>query len=231
MISAILCDVEGTTTDTAFVHQTLSAYARRHIANFLRQHQHQPAVKAALLSLREEARLPLAGIDRLLAELLHYIDIAKPSPALKQLQAMIWAEAYSSGQFTGHIYEDAYQQLTVWHQSGIAIYLYSSLTIAAQELLFGHSNHGNLLPRINGHFDTSVGAKRDGNSYRHIRETLGLAANQLLYISAVHQELDAAEHDGWHTVQVSRGSPDRLSHHHQVTLLSDVVLPSTTQQL
>lgn len=222
MISAILCDVEGTTTDLAFVHQTLSPYARRHIANFLRQQQSQPAVKSALLSLRTEAQLPLAGLDRLIAELLHYIDIDKPSPALKQLQAMIWAEGYISGQFTGHIYEDAYEQIKRWHNAGQAVYLYSSSTIAAQELLFGHSDHGNVLPLINGHFDSSVGSKRDSSSYRSIRETLGIPAEQLLYVSATHQELDAARQDGWHTVQISRQAPDRRSTHTQVTSFLDI---------
>ena len=80
MISTILCDVEGTTTDTAFVHHILAPYARRHIANFLRQQHAHPTVKHALLALRQEAQLPLAGLD---------MDIDKSSPALKKLQAMI----------------------------------------------------------------------------------------------------------------------------------------------
>ena len=227
MISTILCDVEGTTTDTAFVHHILSPYARRHLADFLRQQHAHPTVKNALLALRHEAQLPLAGLDRLIAELLHYIDIDKPSPALKQLQAMIWAEGYVSGQFTGHVYEDTYEQFKRWHQAGLAIYLYSSCSIAAQEQLLGHSDHGNLLPLITGHFDTSVGPKRSKASYSSIRETLDTPATQLLYVSAVHRKLDAARQDGWHTVQISRQAPDRFSTHEQVSSFLDI---QTTQQ-
>lgn len=38
-----------------------------------------------------------------------------------------------------------------------------------------------------------------------------------MFLSDIHQELDAARDAGWHTVQLIRGDADNESRHRQVT--------------
>jgi hypothetical protein len=45
-------------------------------------------------------------------------------------------------------------------------------SISAQKLLYGHSDHGDLLSFISGHFDTTSGHKQESASYTNIHKTI-----------------------------------------------------------
>src|SRR3546814_6626118 len=90
--------------------------------------------------------------------------------ALKALQGMIWAAGYDSADFTAHIYPDAAPALQAWHDAGLPLYVYSSGSVPAQRLFFGHSDAGDLTGLFSGWFDTEVGGKRESGSYRRIAE-------------------------------------------------------------
>lgn len=222
MIRAIVTDIEGTTSDIRFVHNVLFPYARERLAAFVNAQQSVDPVKSILDNLREEIAQPLATVDELTQTLFAFMDEDRKSTALKALQGLIWRDGYVNGDFTGHLYPDVLPTLEKWKSQGIELYVYSSGSVAAQKLLFGYSDEGDITHLFSGYFDTHVGAKRDVQSYQNIAEQLGQSAGQILFLSDIHQELDAAEQAGFRTVQLIRGDGDPASHHHQVSRFDDI---------
>ena len=202
--SAIITDIEGTTTRISFVTEVLFPYARLHLAAFVRQHQQQPAVLAELTAVREQLQQPEADIEQCISALLSWLDADQKITPLKSLQGMIWQEGYQQGHFTGHLYPDAVAQLQTWQQRGIPLYIYSSGSVTAQQLLFKYSDAGDLTPLLSGYFDTRIGGKRDLASYQAILKQLQLPPAQVLFLSDVVAELDAARQAGLATVQLIR---------------------------
>ncbi|QUG76964.1 acireductone synthase [Erwinia sp. E602] len=217
MIRAIITDIEGTTSDIRFVHNVLFPYARENLPAFILANQAQPAVAQALDDLRAESGQPDADVQSLIDVLFGYMDQDRKSAALKALQGMVWRDGYLNGSFTGHLYADVLPALKQWQQQGVALYVYSSGSVAAQKLLFGYSDAGDITGLFSGYFDTHVGAKREVESYRNIASQIGLPTGQLLFLSDIHQELDAAEQAGWQTIQLIRGEADNESRHRQVS--------------
>ncbi|MGN8162930.1 acireductone synthase [Pantoea sp. 22096] len=217
MIRAIVTDIEGTTSDIRFVHNILFPYARQHLPDFVRNNAHQPEVAAALQSVREEADQPQADLNGVTDILLSFMDQDRKSTGLKALQGMIWRDGYVNGSFTGHLYPDVLPALRHWKAQSIELYVYSSGSVAAQKLLFGYSDEGDITGLFSGYFDTHVGAKREVAAYRAIAAEIGRPAAQLLFLSDIHQELDAAAEAGWQTMQLLRGEADDESRHRQVT--------------
>lgn len=222
MIRAIVTDIEGTTSDIRFVHQVLFPFARQHLATWINQHSDQPEVLLALDALKTEIAQPSADREQLIAALYRFMDEDRKSTALKALQGMIWREGYLNGSFTGHLYPDVLPALNRWHQQGLAIYVYSSGSVAAQKLLFGYSDAGDINSLFSGYFDTHVGAKREVESYRNIARQLGIDAGQLLFLSDIRQELDAAQQAGWKTRQLIRDDADNESVHIQVSSFEQI---------
>ncbi|MBS3963102.1 MAG: acireductone synthase [Methylomonas sp.] len=198
MIQAIVTDIEGTTSSLSFVKDVLFPYARQHLADFIRQHQHTTDVASLLADARS-----LVGndgsLDSLIDQFLHWMDEDRKITPLKSLQGLIWLEGYQQGAFKGHIYPDAVHQLQAWNAQGIALYVYSSGSVQAQKLLFGHSDVGDLTPLFAGYFDTCIGGKREAASYRRIAGHIGLPAEHILFLSDIREELDAARAAGMAT--------------------------------
>lgn len=203
-IKAVVNDIEGTTSSISFVHDVLFPYASRKLSDFVHAHQDEVDVRQLLLETRNEAGEPDADIDRTVEILLQWIQQDRKSTPLKALQGLIWEQGFNNGDFTGHVYEDAARNLQAWHHSGIELYVYSSGSVHAQQLLFGHSDAGNLLHLFKGYFDTNVGHKREVASYQAIAESIGLPAEQILFLSDIVEELDAARDAGMQTIQLVR---------------------------
>ncbi|NPE51721.1 acireductone synthase [Dickeya dadantii] len=224
MINAIVTDIEGTTSDIRFVHNVLFPYARARLADAVAQAERDQEIAAALTLARQELGQPDATPAQLLAAFNQFMDEDRKSPALKLLQGIIWRSGYRNGDFRGHVYDDVAPQLRAWRQQGIALYVYSSGSVEAQHLLFGHSDAGDLRPLFSDYFDTRVGAKRETASYHNIARAIGLPAGALLFLSDIRQELDAAEQAGWHTCQLIRDDADTDSHHRQVNRFDQIDL-------
>ncbi|MEO6103982.1 MAG: acireductone synthase [Pseudoxanthomonas sp.] len=203
MTRAILTDIEGTTSSICFVKDVLFPYARQALPGFVRAHHGDPEVRAWL----DRAASDAGGIckDEMTVEVLQgWIDEDRKHPALKALQGMIWQAGYADGEFTAHVYPDAVAALRRWHAQGYPLHVYSSGSVPAQKLLFGHSDAGDLRELFSGWFDTAVGGKRDAASYRVIADALGLPASDVLFLSDVVEELDAAREAGMQTVLLDR---------------------------
>lgn len=140
---------------------------------------------------------------------------------LKQLQGLIWESGFKSGQLVGHLFEDVGPSIQAWAAQGIDVRVYSSGSIAAQKLFFGHSVTGNLLPCIRGHYDTTVGGKQSSESYQKIATDFGLLPEQILFISDVVAELSAAQTAGIQTLLSLRPGNKPVQPEHGFEVVTD----------
>ncbi len=203
-IHAILTDIEGTTSSISFVKDVLFPYAHRALPDFVRAHADDSVVHEQLIATWREAQLPTGNVEAAIAQLLRWIEEDRKITPLKALQGMIWEQGYRQGDFRAHMYPDATAQLRRWHESGLPLYVYSSGSIQAQLLFFGHSEAGNLLPLFSRHFDTTSGGKREAESYRRIATAIGLSAADILFLSDIGEEIDAAKAAGMQAIQLVR---------------------------
>ncbi len=190
---AILLDIEGTTTSIAYVADVLFPYARARIPTWVPMH-------------REEIATVLAGMPEgdPVETLLGWMDVDAKETALKDIQGRIWAEGYANGELKGHVYPDTPEAMARWVAAGIELYIYSSGSIAAQKLIFGHSEAGDLTRYLLGYFDTTTGPKREAESYRKIATSLGYAPGDILFVSDVSAETDAAKAAGLQALLIDR---------------------------
>lgn len=203
MIGAILTDIEGTTSSISFVKDVLFPYAREHMEDFVTANLDDPAVRQALDDVDNEVGR-LLNVEQAIAQLVAWIDEDRKITPLKALQGQIWEAGYQEGDFHGHVYADAVEHLRAWQKAGIDLYVYSSGSVHAQRLLFGHTEYGDLTPLFSGYFDTRIGAKTETESYRRIRQKIDRPAGEILFLSDVAAELDAARAAGMQTTQLVR---------------------------
>lgn len=208
-LPVILTDIEGTTGSIRFVHEVLFPYSRDRIGDFVARHRDEPAVRAELEAVAREAGLAPDDREGITATLVRWIDENRKATPLKALQGMIWKDGFESGELVAHIYPDAAARLREWHAAGHRIFVYSSGSIAAQRLYFAHTGEGDLSPLIEGHFDTTTGGKREADSYRAIAAQIGVAPADIVFLSDVEAEIEAAEAAGLRTVWLTRdGRPE-----------------------
>jgi len=198
MIQAIVTDIEGTTSSLSFVKDVLFPYARAHLADFVRQHQQDEAVRTLLADVSTVVGAPL-DIEQSIAQLVAWIDADQKITPLKSLQGLIWDAGYQQGDFKGHVYADAVQGLQQWHQQGLALYVYSSGSVQAQKLLFGYSEAGDLTSLFSGYFDTHIGGKREAVSYQRIADAIAVPPENIVFLSDIVEELNAARQAGFDT--------------------------------
>jgi len=204
-IRAALLDIEGTTTPVSFVYEVLFPFARARLREFLSE--------ADIQGLRREYELEAPGqrpawTCNSLGSAAHYadwlMDQDRKSTALKELQGRIWASGYASGTLKGIVYEDVPGVLESWRKTGVRIAIFSSGSVLAQKLIFGHTQFGDLTPQIDSYFDTTTGPKREPDSYRKIAANLKLACNEVIFFSDITAELDAASEAGMKACLVER---------------------------
>ncbi len=199
-----LLDVEGTTTPIAFVKEVLFPFARARMATFVTERASEPAVAAEIAAVAKELGAarpdPAAAVHALLA----WSDADRKVTPLKSLQGMIWKQGYESGALQGPVFEDAVTQLRAWKERGIPVFIYSSGSVTAQTLLFRHSDHGDLLPLLAGHFDTTVGGKLEAGSYATIAGRIGFPAAKVTFFSDHAGEVRAAAESGMTGVLLRR---------------------------
>ena len=203
MIRAIVTDIEGTTSSLAFVKDVLFPYARANLADYVRSNSGQESVKKIMAATCQEIGTEL-DTEQVITKLIQWIDEDKKVTPLKSLQGLIWEAGYQQGDFKGHIYPDAVENLKKWKAKGLDLYVYSSGSVQAQKLIFAHTDYGDLTPLFSGYFDTHIGGKKEPQSYRNIANSIGIDAEQLLFLSDIKEELDAAKIAGYQTVWLVR---------------------------
>lgn len=230
MIKAILTDIEGTTSSLSFVKDVLFPYARAKLPEYVRQHQQEPNVKQLLADTCREAGIACtcdADPNAAIAQLIEWIDQDKKITPLKALQGLIWQAGYEQCELKGHLYPDAIYNLKSWKYNGIMLYVYSSGSVLAQKLLFGHTEVGDLMPLFSGFFDTNIGGKKEVDSYRKIADEIGLSPEDILFLSDIKEELDAAKEANFQTVWLVRDHElNKETEHLQVSNFDEIELAS-----
>src|SRR6185503_17896265 len=146
--------------------------------SYLRAHWREPALASACDAIARDAGqtslatwcagsgLDLAAEESSAAcqklvktEVLRLMDGDVKATGLKQLQGLIWEAGFQSGEMKAHVYDDVPPALTAWNKAGLDVRIYSSGSVQAQKLFFGHTIVGNVLPLLRGHYDTTTGPK------------------------------------------------------------------------
>jgi enolase-phosphatase E1 len=231
--TAVLLDVEGTTTPVDFVFRTLFPFARERVAAFLESHADDPAVREDVLGLRtEHARDVAAGnrpppwaddIASVAAYARWLIDEDRKATPLKSLQGRIWEAGFRSGALVGEVYPDVPPAFRRWKEAGRILAIFSSGSVLAQRLLFAHTAAGDLTGYLAGHFDTTTGPKREAESYRKVAAALGRPPAEVLFLSDVAAELDAARTAGLEAALCVRGEEAPAAAMHPVIRTFDEV--------
>lgn len=205
-VKFILTDIEGTTTSVSFVYEQLFPYFRNNIQQ-IKNLLHLEEVKEALEQTQKLALdegVELGNIDDQIAQLLKWSLEDKKITPLKTLQGILWEAGYKSGEIKGHVYPDVAAALQYWKSNGIELGVFSSGSVAAQKLIFGYSESGDLTPNFSAYFDTKTGGKREFGTYRKIAEILNLEPNSILFLSDIVEELEAAKEVQFQTIQLVR---------------------------
>jgi enolase-phosphatase E1 len=228
-LRGILLDIEGTTTPIDFVYQVLFPYARIHLEEYLKRNAGAKELEGDLLQLREEYRKDLAEAqappkwidappEAQLQSVVRYVfwlmDRDRKSTGLKSLQGKIWQEGYLKGELKSQVFPDVPPTLKDWKEKHLDIRTFSSGSVLAQKLLFANTEAGDLTDFLNGYFDTNIGPKTSAESYRRIATEIHLAASEVLFVSDVVTELDAASGAGMKTLlSVRPGNPPQPKDH------------------
>ncbi|WP_159820506.1 acireductone synthase [Cyanobium sp. Copco_Reservoir_LC18] len=221
-IQAVLLDIEGTTCPVPFVSQVLFPYARERLDGFLREEADKPALAPLIEAIdtamaaagngrsesptasHDEVRIAVSSGNselhrRRVRFLQGLIDEDRKLPALKELQGLIWDRGYAGGELRCPLFDDVAPALQAWRAAGLELAVYSSGSVKAQQLLYRHSNAGDLSPLFSHWFDTSTGAKGEAASYRAIAAAMGLEPRAILFVSDARAELEAARTAGMAT--------------------------------
>jgi enolase-phosphatase E1 len=204
----ILLDIEGTTSSVSFVYDVMFPYVRKHLTFEVFANWMEPEYIEAFHAIAKDAghdsldawlktkgltrENPLRAAEVVCKEVTRLMDADAKATGLKQLQGLIWQSGFESGELKAHVYDDVPQALAVWNAAGKDVRIYSSGSVQAQKLFFGHTIAGNLLPHFRGHYDTTTGSKKEADSYRKIAADFKLPPGEILFLSDIVAELDAA---------------------------------------
>lgn len=225
-ITHVLLDIEGTTCPVSFVAQVLFPYARSAMREFLERHADDPEIQRLVEQAKEfwlkddhphatALRNKLAKANNsaaVAAYLENLIDRDVKLTALKDLQGRIWRSGYANGELIAPLYDDVAESLERWHQAGFVLAVYSSGSVAAQQLIYRHSNAGDLRALFSHWFDTRIGNKQEAASYQLIAAQMQISPKQILFISDSLSELEAAASASMRVLFSDRdGNPGRDS--------------------
>ncbi|MFD8214637.1 acireductone synthase [Streptomyces sp. NPDC059697] len=232
-VDAVVLDIEGTTSATGFVVDALYPYSRSRFGALLSERRGDPEVARATAQVRELIAEPDADAARVEKALNGWLDEDRKATPLKTLQGIIWSEGFARGDLVSHFYEDVVPALRAWHAAGVRLHVYSSGSVAAQRAWFRSSPEGDLLPLVEGLYDTeNAGPKQEPASYATIAAALGSAPDRLLFLSDRPGELDAARAAGWRTVGVRRpGEPyyeQGVGDHPQAGTFDEITITRST---
>lgn len=238
----ILLDIEGTTSAVSYVYDVLFPYARKEIGTFLETHWCEPDVISACELMARDAGKPSIkawlgehatreeAVSTVAKAVYALMDVDAKATGLKELQGLIWRQGFQKGDIGAHVYPDVPAALAAWCAAGVDVRIFSSGSVAAQRLLFANSEHGDLGKYIKGHYDTRTGPKRQPSSYTAIAADMQIEAGEILFLSDLVEELDAAQAAGLKTALVVRpgNPPPPPDHEHPV--VRDLAAVKLTRQ-
>jgi enolase-phosphatase E1 len=225
-MNGVLLDIEGTTTPIAYVYGVLFPYVQNRLSTF---EVSEDIVKALKLEHAQETDCPTwEGPVPYIKWLMHH---DRKSTALKELQGRIWQDGYRRGDLHGDVFPDVAPALEAWWRWNVDIRIFSSGSVLAQQLLFSTTAAGDLTRFIRGYFDTTTGPKTSPSSYTVIAEAFAKPPGEILFVSDVVSELDAARVAGLRTLLCQRpgNRPQPESSHQTIISFDQIVLDRSLQ--
>jgi enolase-phosphatase E1 len=210
-------------------------YARRELAVYVTRHWRDREMTEACEQMARDAghtsaaawwnnRNDVERQELVIGEATRLMDADAKATGLKTLQGLIWEAGFDSGELQAHVYDDVVPALERWHDAGLEISIYSSGSIKAQKLFFSHTERGDLLKFFRAHYDTTIGSKKDPNSYRAIAKDWGLPGVDILFVSDVVAEINAARDASFQTALCMRpeNSDPGCHSHSEIRMLMQI---------
>ena len=201
----ILLDIEGTITRISFVKEKLFGYVRKNLKSYLNNNSENKIVQNAINGLFAQAieagdfsQKPEPNEITNKAEeiVLKWMDSDKKYSSLKTLQGLMFEDAYTSGLLIAELFPDVLPSIRKLKELDKRVSIYSSGSIFAQKLLFGHTAEGDIKDLLNSYYDTSSGAKIDASSYTKIAQEEGVECTEVLFLTDLLKEAEAARDAG-----------------------------------
>ena len=222
-VRGILLDIEGTTTPIAFVYDVLFPFARRRVVEYVKRADFTDLKREHDEDVRQSTNPP-PWSDEPVAYIHWMMDQDRKSTALKTIQGKIWLGGFESGELHGEVFPDVPPAFERWRRNNIELRIFSSGSVLAQRLLFSSTAAGDLTEFIGGYFDTTTGPKNEPSSYRRISQSFSVPPQEILFISDVTPELDAARSAGMQTLLCIRpGNHPQPEHDHSTIVNFDSV--------
>ncbi|RMH07591.1 MAG: acireductone synthase [Aquificota bacterium] len=230
MVKGIITDIEGTTSSLSYVKEVMFPYSKRRLRDFLKSNWEKPEVKSIIERLSRRLGKEV-DVELAVKTFEEWIEKDLKDGLLKELQGHIWEEGFSKGELKGHVYPDAYEKLRELKERGYRLFVYSSGSVKAQKLFFGNTDYGDITGLFDGFFDTGVGQKKERESYINISKAVGLKPEELVFISDVEEELDAAKSAGLNTVLIVREGEGKSSKHRTIRSFYELRVFKNSQSL
>ncbi|KAL8370439.1 hypothetical protein RB595_000695 [Gaeumannomyces hyphopodioides] len=220
-VKVVLLDIEGTVCPISFVKDVLFPYALRVLPDTLKSQWDDPVFAQYRNAFPAEFASSKPALEAHVRDLVAR-DVK--APYLKSLQGYLWENGYRSGELRAPLFPDVARRFKTWRVAGVDIMIYSSGSVPAQKLLFGHTNSqpADLIPSILDFFDTvNAGPKTEAASYekivaRHPQHP----PSEWLFLSDNVKEVDAAIAAGMQSFVVQRpGNPalaDGVEERHRI---------------
>ncbi|KAH7144636.1 HAD-like domain-containing protein [Dactylonectria estremocensis] len=225
----LVFDIEGTVCPISFVKDVLFPYALEALPKVLDQEWDSFEFAPYRNAFPEEYRNSRSELEAHVRDLVaRDIKISY----LKALQGHLWQQGYASGQIQAPLFPDVAPFIKAAHAAGKKIVIYSSGSVPAQKLLFGHTNAepSDLKPLISDWFDTvNAGPKTEVASYTTILSHYpDISPDRWLFLSDNLLEVDAAIQSGMRSFPVTRpgNAPLQSDHHLSKVALSGFTLES-----
>ncbi|MBX9688589.1 MAG: acireductone synthase [Candidatus Obscuribacterales bacterium] len=214
--AALLLDIEGTISPVTYVVDVLFPFARSRFPDFLKDNWEKTSVLTACDLMardagQDNAEQWLKDLDSLeekigfiVDDLNKLMDLDIKATGLKELQGLIWKEAFEKGELESVVFPDLPGALERWKADGLQTAIYSSGSATAQRTFLEHTEFGNLADYFSGFFDTTVGAKKRPESYKLIASIIKMPEAEIVFMSDLVAELDAARDSGMQTVLLLR---------------------------
>uniref|UniRef100_A0A8D1N7W4 Enolase-phosphatase E1 n=2 Tax=Sus scrofa TaxID=9823 RepID=A0A8D1N7W4_PIG len=230
----------------------LFPYIEDHVKEYLQTHWEEEECQQDVSLLRKQAEedahldgavpIPAASgdgeddrermIQAVVDNVCWQMSLDRKTTALKQLQGHMWRAAFKAGLMKAEFFEDVVPAVRKWREAGMKVYVYSSGSVEAQKLLFGHSTEGDVLELFDGHFDTKIGHKVESESYRKIASSIGCSTSNILFLTDVTVEASAAEAADVHVAVVVRPgnaglTDDEKTYYRLITSFGELCLPAS----
>ncbi|GAB1320579.1 enolase-phosphatase E1 [Madurella fahalii] len=204
----VLLDIEGTVCPISFVKDVLFPYALEALPGVLKTQWDSPAFAQYRNAFPPEYAASQEAFKEHVQDLMSRdVKISY----LKSLQGYLWESGYKNGELKAPLFPDVAPKIASWRKGDedtVRIMIYSSGSVAAQKLLFKHTNGdpADLLPGIADFFDTvNAGPKTEASSYEKIASKhADIPASEWLFLSDNVREVEAAKEAGMQSFVVER---------------------------